>query len=361
MTGALVQLVSQGPQDKYLTGNPQLSYFRQVYKRHTNFAIENVREVLKGEPVTSTGGMSSITLQKSGDLVTGMYLMVDGASPTTNCLTNMIDTVELYIGDQKIDEFSGASLCTLQNSALIPKSFTGSIPNGNQPWLPLPFFCCTDISAPLPVVSLQYNDVRVNIVWNSNFEDAKITFYSTYIYLDTQERSHFATDTQELLITQHQEITWKEGLKVIDLPFVHPVKVLFISNGSPDDATTYNTPGPTLGFTGRMTLELNGQQLFEPQTSLYFVTIQPYYHGSPTGYIDWQNLQTFVYSFALDYGQTKPCGTLNFSQMDSVRFNVTDGTLQSTGASSIDTLRCIAINYNVLKCEAGMGGLVFGN
>ena len=367
MTGALTQLVAQGPQDKYLTGDPQTSFFRQVYKRYTNFALENIREVLKGEPITGTGGFSTVTLQKSGDLVNGMYLIVDGDTPTANCLSNMIEKVELHVGDQKIDEYTGAAICTLQNSALIPKSFTGSIPSiatENKRFLPLNFFCCNDTNSPLPIVALQYHDVTIRITWNSNYEDKKIAFYANYAFLDSNERKEFAQSKHEILITQHQEIVWSataiDNPAIINLPFIHPVKALFIVNGESENATTYEVFGPSLGLTGRMTLRLNGQDRFESQSSLYFTSIHPYYYGSPCGY----NVSTnnpFVYSFAIDYGSLNPCGTLNFSRIDHAEFRVTEGTLLPTLTPGMTTLRCIAINYNILKCEDGMGGLVFSN
>lgn len=374
MTGALIQLVAQGPQDKYLTGNPQTSFFRQVYKRYTNFALENVREVLKGEPLTGTGGFSTVTLQKSGDLVTGMYFIVDGGDPPTANISSMIDSIELHIGDQKIDEYSGGAICTLQNSALIPKSFTGSIPStertgaptldNRKVFLPLHFFCCNNDNCPLPIVSLQYHDITIKINWNSNYEDEKLSFYSTYVFLDGVERKRFSTTTQQLLITQHQEILWEstaaDNQKIINLPFIHPVKVLFIINGSTKNDGDYDVFGPSLGLTGRMTMKINGQERFETQTSLYYTRIQPYYYGSPTGFYN-PDYNPFIYSFALDYGSPTPSGTMNFSRIDNVEFKVTEGSLLPTDTPDVTTLRCIAINFNVLKCENGMGGLVFAN
>ena len=75
MSGAVTELVAQGVQDTYLTGEPQMSFFRQVYKRHTNFALESVRQIFKGQPAIN--GMSSVTLKRAGDLVNGMYICCD--------------------------------------------------------------------------------------------------------------------------------------------------------------------------------------------------------------------------------------------------------------------------------------------
>ena len=366
MSGAVTELVALGVQDTYLTGDPQMSFFRQVYKRHTNFALESVRQIFKGQPVAS--GMSSVTLKRAGDLVNGMYLLFDddaGGATTTNSIANMIDRVELYIGGQKIDEYSGTASAVFSASALIPKSETGIIPSDTpQSFLPLYFFCCNDSNSPLPLVALQYHDVDVRIYWSSlaNSSSTSLSLYANYAYLDTQERNIFAQNKQELLITQHQEITWTatsaDNQTMIDLPFSHPVKVLFIADQA-TGAVGNITPVPAIQD-GRMTLELNGQQRFEPQNTTFFQSVQPYYYGSPHGNIGLlDTARVHTYSFALNYGQTQPSGTLNFSRIDNARWHVSQGfTLESVSGT---TLRCNAINYNVLKCENGMGGLLFAN
>ena len=262
---------------------------------------------------------------------------------------------------QKIDEYSGASSAVFASSALVPKTLTGNLGVAAAEavqFLPLHFFCCNDSNSPLPLVALQYHDVDVRIYWTSSTPATTLALYANYTYLDTQERNVFAQNKQELLITQHQEITWTQGETIIDLPFSHPIKALFIANQTVVD--TANLPvAATLA--DRMTLELNGQQRFEPQVQSFFQTIQPYYYGSPIGNI--QSLaanRVFTYSFALNYGQTQPSGTLNFSRIDNARWHVSQGgSLTATGGETI--LRCNAINYNVLKCENGMGGLLFAN
>ena len=210
------------------------------------------------------------------------------------------------------------------------------------------------------MVALQYHDVDVRIYWSTTDPSAQnITLYANYAYLDTQERNVFAQNKQELLITQHQEITWTasgaDNQTIIDLPFSHPIKALFLA----DQAVAAATITPVAAIQGgRMTLELNGQQRFEPQNTTFFQTIQPYYYGSPVGNISATiGNRVHTYSFALNYGQTQPSGTLNFSRIDNARWHITSSTLTSTSG----TIRCNAINYNVLKCENGMGGLLFAN
>ena len=369
MSGAVTELVALGVQDTYLTGDPQMSFFRQVYKRHTNFALESVRQIFKGQHTAN--GMTSITLKRAGDLVNGLYLCADkdNGSAASDGLASFVDRVELYIGGQKIDEYSGAASAVFVNAGVVPKPSTGQIPAHvaglvGEKFLPLYFFCCNDSNSPLPLVALQYHDVDVRIYWTSATVVAadNITLYANYTYLDTQERNVFAQNKQELLITQHQELTWTakadDNQTIIDLPFSHPVKALFIASRDLPESQTLDFGAVTQG--GRLTLELNGQQRFEPQNSTFFEYIQPYYY-SKNGH--WKsNLAgtkgIHVYSFALDYSTTQPSGTLNFSRIDNARWHVTSSTLLSATG---DVLRCNAINYNILKCENGMGGLLFAN
>ena len=359
-SGAVIQLVAQGLQDVYLTGDPQLTFFKQVYKRHTNFALDSVRQVFKGTP--APGNVSRATLKRAGDLVNGMYLIVDGAALPPATLGNMIDRVELHIGGQKIDEYSGFASPTLQTNAIVPKASTGTIPTlDTNKFLPLHFFCCDGYNSPLPLVALQYHDVEVIFYWSQFVANQNLTLYANYTYLDSKERDVFAQNKHEILITQHQEITWDHLETIIDLTFTHPIKVLIITDAEPQSGVTYSVKGPvpSPATTTRLTLELNGQQRFEPQTSVFFQSVNPYYYGSPHGYIDYVgNEGNYIYSFALNYGQAQPSGTLNFSRVDNARLHITFGNLLCFHG---DKLRCLAINYNILKCENGMGGLLFAN
>ena len=107
MGGGLMQLVAYGAQDIYLTGNPQITFFKVVYRRHTNFSMEAIEQTWNG---TSTAdGRCTATISRNGDLVHRMYIEVN----TTDCVRSenprhsWIKTVELEIGGQLIDKHSG--------------------------------------------------------------------------------------------------------------------------------------------------------------------------------------------------------------------------------------------------------------
>ena len=72
MGGGLMQLVAYGAQDIYLTGNPQITFFKVVYRRHTNFAVEPIAQTFNGQ--ADFGKCASATISRNGDLITCMYL-----------------------------------------------------------------------------------------------------------------------------------------------------------------------------------------------------------------------------------------------------------------------------------------------
>jgi len=74
MPGGLLQLVAYGAQDVYLTGNPQITFFKVVYRRHTNFALETIRNTFNAKP--AFGGTTTVTIERSADLVSKTYLRI---------------------------------------------------------------------------------------------------------------------------------------------------------------------------------------------------------------------------------------------------------------------------------------------
>ena len=103
MGGGLMQLVAYGAQDIYLTGNPQITFFKVVYRRHTNFSMESIQQTLNGG--VASNGRSTCTISRNGDLVHKMYLQsVLPAASTLNEGVTQISSVELEIGGQRIDK-----------------------------------------------------------------------------------------------------------------------------------------------------------------------------------------------------------------------------------------------------------------
>lgn len=267
MGGGLMQLVAQGSQDVYLTGNPQITFFKMIYKRHTNFAIETFPVLFDSE--LEFGTKISVDLDRKGDLLSQIFLYLelpklpsinisgeDYRSSYINAIGNyIIEYIEIEIGGQRIDRIYGEWMNIL-SELIIPESkiagyndmigrysvlsYGNNLSNdvwehipGEGPmklYIPIPFWFCNHIGLSLPLVALQYHDVIINlklrdfneVFYNkTNFMDPenknmvspfsssntpKITGHllCDYIYLDTDERKRFAQMSHEYLITQLQ-------------------------------------------------------------------------------------------------------------------------------------------------------------
>jgi hypothetical protein len=312
MGGGLIQLVAYGSQDIYLTGNPQITFFKLVYRRHTNFSMESIKQTIDGSnTITSEGGgQGSVTIDRNGDLLSKIYVVTKGANIDKGA--NIIKEVKLEIGGQTIDTHSRNWLNNL-HALTIPadklqcfKRMIGHNDNGSSyvhkdrntnfktiaiSQIPLEFWFCKNPGLALPLIALQYHEIILHFVWgggaelsndeifksfdtiNYDNETATCELWCDYIYLDTDERRRFAQTSHEYLIEQVQEMSVTSGttssangsqLK-IDLNLNHPVKELIWD------------------YEGRLfsdiTLELNGHERFAKQSEEYFTLRQPYeYH-----------------------------------------------------------------------------------
>jgi hypothetical protein len=401
MGGGLMQLVAYGAQDVYLTGNPQITFFKVVYRRHTNFSMESIRQTPNG-----TLPIQSVTLARNGDLVHKIYIEWAGAPslsiPDTSSILNSvpdisltastapsssIDNIEVEIGGQLIDRLTGEFIqhygeLTENNPTGSTRSmFQSSILRGKGPgykdaacWTPLPFWFCRNPGLAIPLIALQYHEVKLNLTYrdwvpNISGRDLKPEVWVDYIYLDTDERRRFAQVSHEYLIeqVQHQSKEFSSQKDEVNLIFNHPVKEL-IWVPSSRSGSQETTPKP---FEGTYQLKLNGQDRFAKMDSTYFTRVQPwkYHTGGSLNLVDSgtrldsmlkNNFITdyiHVYSFALKPEEHQPSGTCNFSRIDSA---VLKYDLTSTGISG-STLDIYAINYNVLRIMSGMGGLAYSN
>ena len=338
MGGGLMQLVAYGAQDVYLTGNPQITFFKVVYRRHTNFAVEAILQTVNG-----SGAQRTVTVARNGDLLGRVYLV--GTDSTSVLTWSVVSNVRVEIGGQKIDEQSGAWMQIYagltHNSdkkamldAMCPATAAGT--NTNV-YLPLQFWFCRNTGLALPLIALQYHEVKLQVSLASNAGLA-MEVWCDYIYLDTDERRRFAQTSHEYLIeqVQHRSFAASSGNVINELlTFNHPVKELVWSLAT--------------GFTGTGALILNGHERFATRPADYFKVVQKYQHhsGNPTTLAN-----VGCYSFALKPEEHQPSGTCNFSRIDNAE-------LRLTGAEG--ALDVYAINYNVLRIMSGMGGLAYSN
>jgi hypothetical protein len=179
MSGGIVQLVATGAQDTWLSGKPEISFFRSNYKRYTHYAAAVERQIIQGNPYP--GSISTIRLEKKGDLLSYMYLTArdqNGAQVNNLDWSNVIDRVELLIGGQVIDlqdynYSTDIEPCTgaqnynqryLNNDTLSATAPTNKV----NSFYAFKFFFCKDWSVSLPLVALQYHDVEIRITWSNN-------------------------------------------------------------------------------------------------------------------------------------------------------------------------------------------------
>jgi hypothetical protein len=296
MGGGLLQLVSYGAQDIYISGSPQITFWKVLYKRHTNFAMESIEVTFNGQ--ADFNKRVTAVINRNADLMYRTYLQVvlpavDFASATTlnrfrwlNYIGHrLVKTVELEIGGQRIDRQYGdwmqiwtqlsqdvgtvealndmignthdLVLMKDKKGYALDASCAGSeltntcAPRAGTPartlYIPLQFWFCRNPGLAIPLIALQYHEVRINVEFeqwiNCVYYEISTTgvaptsiqsltaasLYIDYIYLDTEERRRFAQQTHEYLIEQLQ-FTGAESItsssNKIQLNFNHPVKEL---------------------------------------------------------------------------------------------------------------------------------------
>jgi len=339
-----------------------------------------------------TTGRCTATISRNGDLVYRMYFEVNGQNDmdVDNPGATFIDNVELEIGGQKIDKHSGLWMeCWAEltepnpTGAIMTGPLTGgtsfqkmsamggvnSTTDGHDGkfWIPLQFWFCRNPGLALPLIALQYHEVKVILnhfigpVWAEDGFTATNKLWCDYIYLDTDERRRFAQVSHEYLIEQVQEQSLTVGAGSNNLNFNHPVKELIwttkkslVGNGTKGSGTVSTAVG-----TGNFQLKLNGHDRFAARDFRYFTRVQVWQHHSGSGGLDTQGIidgafndSIAVYSFALKPEEHQPSGTCNFSRIDNAQ-------LVSTSGQNADII--FAVNYNVLRIMSGMGGLAYSN
>ena len=386
-----MQLVAYGAQDIYLTGNPQITFFKVVYRRHTNFSMEAIEQTWNGADGTNGAGRCSATISRNGDLVHRMYLEVDlTLAAVNNPMARLVEDVELEIGGQKIDKQTGLWMHVW--SCLTEPNPTGTVGVSTAPktsdatlfqkmsgmggylgaahlqkfFVPLQFWFCRNPGLALPLIALQYHEVKVilnHTTEGTNGDAALVSnkLFCDYIYLDTDERRRFAQVSHEYLIEQVQEAT-VTAAQTSDLNFNHPVKELIFCR---DTVANVSGGSGSIGTTGQTTfqLKLNGHDRFAARDVEYFTRAQVWQHHSGAGGLDSTgndaatpgkfNDGIGVYSFALKPEEHQPSGTCNFSRIDNAQF------VQGGGSGAV--AKVFAVNYNVLRIMSGMGGLAYSN
>ena len=411
MSGGLIQLAAYGQQDIYISGNPQITFFKIIYRRHTNFSIESIEQVFGTEP--DFNKMVAATIARgNGDLIHKIYLQVtlpalkqdqSGASWVgyVNSLGhNLIKRIDLEIGGQLIERhysewFEIWSELTLSDSdrreynKMIGKYNTDVALQTNALeertyYFPLQFWFCRNPGLCLPIIALTQHEVKIKIEFrqvadiiksdvyidnpvdidNKRLAIKKGSLFVDYVYLDDDERKLFAQAPHEYLIelVQYQgekPITANVSNDKIKFSFNHPVKELLWVIQPNEYLTTNSATGNNhLKFSSvsgkdtfkSLRIQFNGGDRFSPRNSEYFRLVQQIEHhtGAPRKHI-------YTYSFAIKPEEHQPSGSVNMS-----RLNNSDFFLSFNNSDVVDSkFKLYALSYNILRIVSGTAGLAY--
>jgi hypothetical protein len=417
--GGLLQLVAQGKQDAFLTGNPQMTWFKMVYRRYTNFAIESQPMYFDGTP--DFGKRITCLVPRRGDLLSQIILEVtlpaitlttgDPVSYVNSIGHALIQEITVEVGEQEIDRQNGEWMEIWSSYTTTTDKQTGfynmigkvdgfSIPNLFGPqklYIPLRFWFCRNPGLALPLIALQYHPVRINLTLrplNQLFYSSALTspecttlevtpnsitelmLWGDYIHLDVEERRRFVSNTHEYLIEQVQytaPIPVPPGANsvLLRMEFNHPLRELFWYIQR-DDMSRYHEffnysslgiyePGTRQDILQNTVLQLDGFDRFQVRDAGYFRLVQPWQYHTVIP----EDFFVYSYSFAIQPESVQPCGSLNASRIDSIVLNVNlNPAVTGVPAGTSPTPptfhgRVYAINHNVFRIADGFGGVLF--
>jgi len=381
MSGALVNLVAKGVQDAELTGDPQVSFFRGVYQRHTNFAMQPA--CLDYIGTWAANNEISIKIPSKGDLLSYMWIESPhinyvGATSEPASSASLVrpgkESAEfrLLIGGQPVDVqdalfqslvWPNAGYANSQPKAAKSATWEGGASDTDYNWFPLHFFFCDVFKNALPLIALQYHEVEIRIKLPDGYNPGtggQPKVYANYIYLDTDERDWFVSNPHRMLIPQVQRIPLGSRTDTsVDLSyFNHPVQAIHIA-----DTFDIGQESRVIGgkfLPGNSTLYINGTPLIENVSNVYTHDVVPYYHGQNIVPRMVNHNSLFTYPFATQFSWQQPYGSLNFSRIDNATLRF-DSLNDNDNGDANEPVYIYGVNWNILQIREGLSGLAFGN
>lgn len=416
MTGSLLQLRHTGAADIYFHNNPQITHFKSVYKRSTNFAMQCIEQNLNGE--ITLNGKTSCIIDKPGDLIKDIYLEITfiGTVNKPWPLQAMLDYVELFIGGQSIDKKYGDWL-HIWNELTLPMdkkasyyNMTGHNTKGvvnatsQTAYLPLELWFSRSPGLALPIIALNNHDVQLDIKLNGAYATSSaathrnsiasistVKLWIDYIFLDTEEKRAFSQTSHEYLIEQVQftgdesvtvnstnDITLNYNYYVKELVWVgvdqtnstnnHAFNYLYNNQSNPRTFATYDNSNVSL-YSG----DYIGYEQYKPSlvndTELITNTLLLFdgkerFEEQKSDYFAKKQVMDFhsgipapgiyVYSFCLEPENHKPTGGVKFNFINDIVLRLTVANV-----SPAPKVKIFAVSYNILRIMSGMGGLSF--
>jgi len=447
MGGGLLQLVAYGAQDVYLTGNPQITFFKVAYRRHTNFALEAIEQTFNGN--ATFGSRVTCQVTRNGDLINRIYFAGTVTNTETKITTQddnhsialvpyfglkLLKTIELEIGGQRIDKHYSEWLY-IWNELSLPvgkrsayrlmvggdkynRSILLEAGQSYSIFVPLEFWFCRNVGLALPLIALQYHEVKINIEFetlssmvdkNPNYSNKAFTqlkssgtapalittaltnttltatsssslqlntasLWVDYIFLDTDERRRFAQLSHEYLIEQLQftgadtitaNANGATSLKSIRMNFNHPCKEL-IWVIKPDPSSSAVAPPYWNNFTNR---NADNQYVLSsnPVTSAKiqlngndrFTERNGNYFSLVQPYQHHEYTPDLFHNGINLYSfAIKP---EEHQPSGTLNMSRIDTAVLSLASSVAGTIYIFTVNYNVLRILSGMGGLAYSN
>lgn len=410
MANGRVQLASVGLQDTFLTSDPQFTYFLKQYKRHTKFALETIDNNFDGD--TTFGSTVVCTIPRKGDLIHTIYMHIElgplstsnvnqtGNIGYTDSIGNaIIEYADLIIGGQTVQRITGEFLeiyddiyvDTSQQTAIQymvgrTGTFNGlgpaTVANGYPRVfiVPLPFYFYKNDSLAIPLSAISKQEVQVRIklrdlsklcVYVSTSSTppstdiisgsiTKMSLPVEYVFVSDEELNYLKSKPFDYVISQLQVSRFQmdPGITTAQmmLQFVNPVKEMyFVIQDSTVGNDVYNFKNTSTGSDQLKSLELmfNGETRLSKDiaTALYLRFVQPmeYHTKTPSRYF-------YIYSFSLKPQEAFPTGQVNMSRIISklININTTDSTVSRD-------VRIYAVNYNILRVNAGIAGVLFND
>ncbi len=407
MTGSLLYLAAnKGEEDVNLTGNPEMSYFKNVHRKYSNFSKETIKLYFT-ESEIKMGHTHYCSIQRKGSLLSNLYLYVE--LPTLTSVDNneswkgyingvgysIIKSATLKIGGMEIDKFDSQYL-DIYNELYDPNTdslvgkFNSDITlqeNSSKQnlYIPLPFWFTKDPGLALPLEALKFHEIEViiefrklseivksNIV-NLNLSNTTIKSYliGKFIHLDSDEKKKFVKSEHKYLIEQTQilaesDVNTNTSNVRVPLEFKHPVKdILWVICDDLNHVENIKTGNNWLSYTSISSnygdtfstakITLDGNDLIEYMNADYYRNVIPYevYGIIPRKYV-------YTYSFSLNpEDHTQPSGSCNFSKFTRAHLDILFNSTFNVGGSPKGKIKVYATSYNVFKIKNGMGGLVF--
>jgi hypothetical protein len=375
-----MQLAVTGYQDTFLTGDPQLSYYQKVFTKRAGYTSEILRIAFDSD--IRFGGSSVCTIDNDTcDIITGFYLNFSfpvAQSVPQDAGHAYVERVDLLVGGQTIVSMTGEIMAIMSDvtdqqrirenydnvlKRNVSQTSYGTVTSTNSFYVELPFFGRT-YSNSFPLLSLNRHTIQVRLFMRGQAELGnpplpEVELLLQAMYIDQEHRNFFLGRQLDYIIKQYQlaRVNLKELNHIrFSTLFENPVKefVLVVQNDTGTDGVFDYSSRKSTTYTSYLNdqvtqwrMLLNGQKYFDLD-QITMRAIQPYEH-----YIQTPNYKVNIFNAGQDTSDV-PSGTINMSRISNQTFQI-----NLVDADTTRKLRLYAVNFNIFRCQGGLGGTIF--